>query len=453
MTDRQKQLAAQVDAVASGILEAEKWLWAHPQTGFTEWDANAYLTEHFESLGYTLHPAGNIPGFITDLDTGLPGPTVCVMAELDALDIANHPESVNGMAHSCGHHAQCAALLGVAAALKQPGALDGLCGKIRLMAVPAEEMIQLGFRENLRKQGIIRYMGGKTEFMHRGFFDGVDISMIVHGTSNEEKDFIGRLGHNGCIAKTIRYKGKAAHAGGYPHLGVNAQYAASLGLHACNALRETFREEDYIRFHPIMMGANCAVNIIPDEICMETFVRGRTIEAIKHENLKLNRALAGSALAMGAGVEIIDRPGYFPEVSCIPFMKLIEQCCADLCGADRVNFDYQSWSAGSSDFGDLTAVMPGVQFYACGVVGTSHGTDYKVADPNRLCVNSAKAQLFVLDALLSQNAAAAQKIIDDFEPKYPSIQAYLEDVDSLILDKDAVVYDEHGNAVVDYQNS
>ena len=77
------------------------------------------------------------------------------------------------MTHCCGHNAQSAALLGIAAALKQPHALDGLCGSIRLVVVPAEEMIQLAFREELRQKGIIKYNGGKTEFMYRGLLDGV----------------------------------------------------------------------------------------------------------------------------------------------------------------------------------------------------------------------------------------------------------------------------------------
>ncbi len=48
----------------------------------------------------------------------------------------NHPQAIHGMAHACGHHAQGAALLGVAMALKQPGALEGLSGRIRLMMTP-----------------------------------------------------------------------------------------------------------------------------------------------------------------------------------------------------------------------------------------------------------------------------------------------------------------------------
>ena len=319
----------------------------------------------------------------------------------------------------------------------------------------AEEMIQLAFREDLRKKGIIQYMGGKVEFMARGMLDGVDIAMMVHGGAagpEEAFDFSGGLGMNGCMAKTIRYKGKSSHAGGAPHLGINAQYAAMLGLQACNDLRETFQEKDTIRFHPIMMGVNCAVNIIPDEMKIESYVRGRTLEAIKRENIKVNRALTGAALAMGAGVELCDRPGYAPEYHDPAFMKLVEECCCDLVGEDRVKFDYESWSTGSSDFGDVTCVMPGVQFFAAGAVGTGHGIDYYVKDPNRMCVNAVKAQLFVADALLRDDAAAARKIIADYKPQYPSIRAYLDAINELILDKDAVRYDEHGNAIVDFQN-
>ncbi len=460
MNERQQALVRNADKYRQLILDAERWLWAHPQTGYTEWEAHNYLTEKFEALGYDLVLAGkipgfgDIPGFCTDVDTGRPGPVLAVFGELDALDIANHPESVNGMTHCCGHHGQAAALLGLAAALKEPGALDGLCGKIRLIAVPAEEMIQLAFREDLRKKGIISYMGGKVEFMHRGLLDDVDLAIMVHGTSageGEPFDFTCGFGNNGCMAKTIRFKGKSAHAGGSPHKGINAQYAAMLGLQAVNDLRETFQEKDTIRFHPIMMGVNSAVNIIPDEMKIESYVRGRTLEAIKRENVKVNRAMAGAALAIGAGVELTDRPGYSPEVHDVNFMKLVERCCADLVGEDRVRFEYDRWSTGSSDFGDITCVMPGIQFSSAGATGTFHGIDFHVEDPDRLCVNSVKAQLFVIDALLGNDAEAAKQIVADYEPQYPSIKAFFEAINEMFLDKDAVVYDEDGNVTIDFK--
>jgi len=322
-------------------------------------------------------------------------------------------------------------------------------------------MIQLAFREELRQKGIIKYNGGKTEFMYRGLLDGVDMAMMVHGMTkgtgvNEDGDtdldFHAQLGMNGCLAKNIRYKGKSAHAGGAPHMGVNAEYAAMLGLQACHDLRETFQEKDTIRFHPILMGANCAVNIIPDEMKIESYVRGKSLEAIKRENIKMNRALTGAALAMGAGVELSDRPGYAPEYHDPAFMKLAEDCCVALCGRKKVVFDYDGWSTGSSDFGDITCVMPGVQISAGGGTGTLHGIDFQIADPNRMCVNAAKVELFLADALLSDDAKAAKEIIANYKPQYPSIKAYLDAIDALTLDKDAVKYDAKGNVTIDFQN-
>ena len=95
MTDRQQLIVNNVDTAKQLILDAERWIWAHPQTGYTEWQAHDYLAEKYEALGYTLVKAGNIPGFYTDVETGKPGPKVAIFGELDALDIANHPESVN----------------------------------------------------------------------------------------------------------------------------------------------------------------------------------------------------------------------------------------------------------------------------------------------------------------------------------------------------------------------
>ena len=161
------------------ILATEQFVWKHPETGFKEWETQKYMSKIFEDAGYELTYAGNIPGFYTDIDTGRPGPKILIMGEMDALGAPNHFDCTNGNAHACGHNAQCAALVGAALALKEPGALDGLCGSIRLMAVPAEELIEIEYRESLRKQGIIRYFGGKVEFLYRGYMDGCDIAYMI----------------------------------------------------------------------------------------------------------------------------------------------------------------------------------------------------------------------------------------------------------------------------------
>ena len=97
--------------------------------------------------------------------------------------------------------------------------------------------------------------------------------------------------------------------------------------------------------------------------------------------------------------------------------------------------------------------MPGIQFYSRRrhpAPATAPIT--AITDPERLCVNAAKAQLLVADALLTNAAAAGREIVANYQPAYPSKEAYFAAIDKITLDKDAVVYDDNGNATVDYQN-
>jgi len=132
-----------VDKYRDLILEAERYIWKHPETGYREEKTSQYMKDVFTKLGYELECPENLTGFITRIDTGRPGPELLILGELDSIICPNHPEADpgTGAVHSCGHNAQCAALIGVAAALKEPGALDGLSGRIRLCAVPAEELL------------------------------------------------------------------------------------------------------------------------------------------------------------------------------------------------------------------------------------------------------------------------------------------------------------------------
>ena len=134
---------------------------------------------------------------------------------------------------------------------------------------------------------------------------------MVH-TSTEYRAHKGAVG---CITKSIIYKGKAAHAGGSPWLGCNALYSATLGINAINAIRETFKEPDYIRVHPIITHGGDMVNAIPEEVRLESYVRGATFEAIDSANKKVNQALIGGALSLGANIEIVDTPGYSPLIN------------------------------------------------------------------------------------------------------------------------------------------
>lgn len=435
-----------VNSHRAEICAAEKYIWAHPETGYKEWNTSAYLEQIFEGAGYTLIKAGNIPGFYTDIGTGRPGPKLLILCELDALAAPNHFAAVNGCAHACGHHAQCAAMVGLALALKEPGALDGLSGSIRLMAVPAEECIQTEFRDNLRQQGIIHYLGGKDEFMYRGYFDCVDLAFMFHTGGGTKSLFDVHAGCNGSIIKLARYEGTAAHAASTPELGVNALYAASLGLQAINALRETFRDQEHVRVHPIMTDGGGSVNVIPSSSVLSMMVRGNTLRSMRQTSRKVDRALAAGALAMGAGLHVTDYPGYAPLNNSPMMADLAVEVMSQLVGSGRIQRT-NNWGSGSTDMGNVSCVMPVLHPYISGAAGKSHGDDYRITDAENACVTSAEGQLALAVRLLEHDAAAAKAVVAAYHAPYASFQEYFADWDRFGKSEELISYGD-GQATV-----
>ena len=436
-----KSFNSAVDKHRDLIFETERYIWNNPETGYKEFKTDAYMKKVFTDLGYELTPAEGITGFVTVLDTGRDGPEILILAELDSIICPAHPEcdKETGAVHSCGHNAQCAALVGVAAALKEDGALDGLCGRIRLCAVPAEELLEIEYRSDLREKGVIKYMGGKSEFLSRGLFDGVDIAFMIHTSSG----FHTTLGSVGCMAKKITYKGKAAHAGGSPWAGRNALYAANCGLNAINAIRETFKESDIIRVHPIITSGGAMVNAIPETATLESYVRGKSFDAIVNANKKVNRALIGGALSLGTNIDITDIPGYAPLYNDKGMIALTLEAAAETIPEYPMT-EGNTFGSGSTDMGDLSCIMPVIHPYAGGAKGTSHGNDYYITDPEAACVASAKLQLGMLSLLLGSGAERAKKIIEEYEPQFESAQAYLNYIDSLNCTGDRIEYSDDG---------
>jgi len=440
-----QDLAKAVDKHRDLILKTEKFIWEHPETGYREKETSKYMEDTFTALGYDIVKAEGITGFYTVLDTGRPGPEVLILGELDSIICPSHKSAdpKTGAVHACGHNAQCAALVGIAAALKEPGILDKFCGKIRLCAVPAEELLELDFRSQLKKDGVIKYFEGKTEFLSRGYFDGVDIAFMVHTSIS----YSVTLGSVGAIAKRIAYKGVSSHAGGSPQHGINALYAANCGINAINAIRETFREKDIIRVHPIITHGGDIVNAIPELVEIESYVRGSSFEAISQANKKVNRALTGAALSLGANIEIIDLPAFSPLNNDKNMIQLAEDAAKLAVGQYEFTVN-NVMSSGSTDMGDLSAIMPVVHPYAGGGTGKAHGNDYEITDPDAACVENAKWQLAMLLLLLQDDGKRAKQIIDDFEPTFASKDEFLAYVDAFNCSGDRIVYNEDGTAQV-----
>lgn len=433
------------------ILSAERHIWKNPETGYKEWKTSEYMAEKFKELGYELKMAGNIPGFYTDFETGKPGPKILVLGELDSLICESHPESdpKTGAVHCCGHHAQCAALLGVAAALKNPEVSKDWVGSVRLCAVPAEEPIELEFRNQLIKEGTIKYLCGKPEFIYRGYFDGVDMAFMVHTGVSHDYDFVIGKGSTGALTKNMVYKGRSSHAGGNPAGGINALYAANLGLNAINALRETFKEPDLVRVHPIITKGGDAVNAIPADVRLDSFVRALTYDAMKTENKKVNRALAGAAVAMGTELNICDGLAASPLINDVTLSELYEKAVMAYNPEARFKANGKT-GTGCTDMGDISMIMPAIHPNASGASGLSHGNDYVISDPQNACIGSATVQVILLSLLLENNAENADVVLKNKGEHIISKEEYLKKLDEFTKDGPAVTYDSESKAIVEY---
>ena len=218
-----------VDKNRDKIIAFGESVFAEPELGFKEFKTSAKVKKAFEEMGVAYTDGHAITGVIAPFKGKESKLKVALMGELDAVVCPGHrcADPVTGAAHSCGHHVQIASIIGCGLALKDSGIMDELSGDIVLMGVPAEEGVELEYRAGLIKEGKIHFLGGKQEFIYEGVFDDIDMMIMQHTMVDENvKATAGGAVGKGFIAKYIRYIGKEAHAGGAPHLGINALNAA-----------------------------------------------------------------------------------------------------------------------------------------------------------------------------------------------------------------------------------
>lgn len=411
---KEKVLLA-IDENADRIIEIGEKIAKKPELGYKESATSELVKSEFERLGIPFRDGLALTGVKGRLKGGESLATVAVLGELDAVMCSTHPsaDKLTGAAHACGHNAQIAAMLGCAMALSEVA--EHLSGDVCFFAVPAEEYVEIAYRENLKRDGKIEFLGGKQELIRLGEFDDIDMAMMVHaqGSAPENDVFVGG-GSLGFVAKTVEFIGKPAHAGVAPHEGINALNAAMAAMMCIHAQRETFRDEDKIRVHPIITNGGELVNVVPANVTMETYVRGASLEAIKDASEKVDRAIRGSAYAIGASVEIKNLKGYLPILQSNEMCELFANNAERLVDKERIYRDVDF--VGSSDMGDLSYIMPVIQPTMGGFFGSLHSTEFKVSSNAYAYLNPAKLMAMTVIDLLYNGAVRALEIKKNFKP-------------------------------------
>ncbi|MCX4094927.1 amidohydrolase [Nocardia sp. alder85J] len=410
------RVCAAIDREAGRIVELCDDILRHPETGYRETRTAALVADRFTAMGLTPQTGLARTGVKARLRGRAPGPTAAVLGELDSLLIPGHPyaDPVTGAAHACGHNAQIASMIG--AGLGLAPVMGELDGDVVLFAVPAEECIEVGWRMSLRDKGEIHYTAGKAELIAAGHFDDVDLAMLTHTGVAEPPLAFGMRG-NGSLVKRVRFHGRSAHAGGMPWAGISSYKAATVAIAAIDAHREFFRDTDAVRVHHLITHSGDSVSAIPARTELEMLIRARTIDAMRDASARVDRALRGGALAMGADVEITTAVSFLPFQDDAPLAELTAGTASALLGAAAVGHLAEA-TGGSTDMGDLGTVMPVVHpLAASGCATPFHGSEYVTADPVAAAVVPAKVMACAVVDLLADGAGAARSVIERSGPK------------------------------------
>jgi amidohydrolase len=415
LSDKERAVVAQIDAMADKICALGRKIFDTPELGYKEHETAETMKEAFEELGLFVADNLALTGLGATVGDGKDF-HIAIMGELDSVICKTHAHArQTGEAHACGHAYQLAALYGAACGLVASGVASTLDGAISFLCVPAEEYIDLDFRRKLREEGKIKYFGGKQQLIYEGVFDDVDAAMMVHARpSSHNREVYIHADSLGFLEKQMIFHGKAVHAS-KPYDGVNALNAAALAILGMHANRERFHEEDKIKVHPIITKGGDVVNSVPDNVVMDCYVRGATMEAIKNASADTDRAVMGAAQMVGAQAEIHTEMGYLPFCQDYELGELFGEVAENFIPKENVKRGVPM--TGSSDVGDLCHLLPCIQPMVSGFSGDLHSAEFSLEDEVSGIILPAKILAVTAVRLLDDGCAIGKKIKAQFKPR------------------------------------
>lgn len=365
------------------IYEIAESIYLNPELGYKEFTTSKKIEE------FLLKYIGNNEKFViekfsgTGIKINFPRKNKKILnmvfiAELDAVYTPTHfhSDKKTGAAHNCGHYSQVAIALSLFKEFIISKDYEKLDCNLSFVFVPAEEFLDLEYRKNLKKEGEIKYLGGKPEAMSLGIFDEFDIGIAIHsmGGKYEKRTIEINSDLAGFIYKNYKFKGKSAHAGFAPDQGINAYSMSTVFNVAVGLLRQHFNEKDMIRLNPVVLNHKMGVNVIPQEIEIGCDFRAHSINSILEGAKKLDNAAKGAALSLSGEVEIETEIGYMPFKQNRYLSKFVKEEFEKSNFIEEIITDRAISAAG--DIGDLSFMFPCIQIGYSGFTGTIHGDDF-----------------------------------------------------------------------------
>jgi amidohydrolase len=343
----------------------------YPELAFGEQRTAEKGRAYLAALGLDVQAkVAGTTGVVATLESGQPGPTLVIRADMDALPIAESTgldfSSRNaGVMHACGHDAHVTCALGAAKLLVENKAQ--LRGRILIVLQPAEETPP-GGAQVLIEQGRILH--------------GVDAAIALHchpgipaGTLAFRSGQM--LAHSDRFLITL--KGKGAHAA-RPHLSVDAVAVAVQVYQALQYL--VSRENDPL--HPFVLtigriAGGVAANVISETATLEGTTRSLDERVAEEVPERMKRIIGGICHAARAEFEFQYERGYPALVNDPGLTEQALGSARGLLGAGSVR-SLEHAEMGGEDFAYFARKVPATMF-RLGVGNAARGWEHSLHSP------------------------------------------------------------------------
>lgn len=399
-----KEAAVQyIDAHKEEYIALGRTFYHHPELAFQE----DFTAQHlFDSL-HALHPTQlnrvAHTGVAATFQLGQTGPHVGVIAEIDATYIPNHLDAnpSTGAAHTCGHHIQTTALVGVARALTGSGIAEHLQGSVSFFGCPAEEGgVSDALFEKLHDTEGLESRSGKQEMIRLGCFDGLTALLSTHALINDEKVTEPALlsaGCNGFNRWIFHLYGKNAHAAMDPSKGINAFNGAMLAMYALKCVRESLPLDDYSYISDSLDPVEHTSGI-PDHVVLRVTTKSKTPEILEEIDRKVVCAVEGAAMSLGCKLEYEKIPGYQSFIADMPLSQIYMKNCEEL---THRPVPIRPHGYYSNDLGNVSKLVPTSQIVVGGCSGALHSDRFRIDNEEMLYLLPSKMMICTIIDLLS----------------------------------------------------
>ena len=364
-----KDVEKYAQEIEKTVIDLRRSFHQYPELSNREVNTAKQIAAIMRKMGFQVDTGIAKTGVIAMYDTGKPGPTIGLRADIDGLPVTERTklsfaskekteylgEEV-GIMHACGHDTHIAMLIGTAHVLSK--LKDNLKGKIVFVFQPAEEGAppgEEGGAELMVKEGLIENYGIDVMFGQH-ISAGTDVGHISY-----------RVG--GIMAAvnrmTIKVKGKQTH-GSRPWSGVDPITVSAqiiLGLQTIVSRQtELTKNAAVISIGKIKGGLRS--NIIPEEVEMIGTIRTLDVDMQKKIHADIQRTVTNIAEASGAVAEVDIQKGYPVTYNDPVLTRKMISSLYDAAGEENVFVT--AASTGAEDFSFFAQKVPSMFYFVGG---------------------------------------------------------------------------------------